>query len=95
MQGCRDRIQKTRELQKQIQQRSAELQVKVKAAQAQQEATKESDRQGTQTPKPNWGEPLNDRSSSSNSPNAAQLDAKFEQWEMEMELEEMKRNLGR
>jgi uncharacterized protein (TIGR04376 family) len=95
MQGCRDRIQQTRELQKQIQQRSAEVQVKVKAAQVQREATKESDRQGSQTPKPNWGETFNDRSSPSSSPNAAQLDAKFEKWEMELELEEMKRNLGR
>ena len=96
MQGCRERIQQTRQLQKQIQQRSAEVQVKVKAAQAQRQATKESDRQSSQ--KPNWGDIFNDRNdqySASSDPNAAQLEAKFEQWEMEMELEEMKRNLGR
>ncbi len=93
MQGCRDRIQQTRELQKQIQQRSAEVQVKVKAAQAQREATREVDREVNQTAKPNWSDTSSNNSSSS--PNAAQLDAKFEKWEMEMELEEMKRNLGR
>ena len=94
MQGCRDRIQQTRELQKQIQQRSAEVQVKVKAAQAQREATREVDREVNQTAKPNWSD-TSSNNSSSGSPNAAQLDAKFEKWEMEMELEEMKRNLGR
>jgi len=95
MQGCRDRTQQTRELQKQIQQRSAEVQVKVKAAQAQKETAREVDREGSQTTKPNWGETFNYKSSPSSSPSAAQLDAKFEKWEMEMELEEMKRNLGR
>ncbi len=93
MQGCRDRIQQTRELQKQIQQRSAEVQVKVKAAQAQREANREVDRSVDQTARPNWSDTSSNNSSSS--PNAAQLDAKFEKWEMEMELEEMKRNLGR
>lgn len=97
MQGCRDRIQQTRELQQQIQQRSAEVQVKVKAAQAQREIEREANREVNQTTKPSWGEVSNNNpnSSSSSRPDPAQLDAKFEKWEMEMELEEMKRNLGR
>jgi len=102
MQGCRDRIEQTRELQKQIQQRSAEVQVKVKAAQAQREVEKDAARevnkestQTAQTAEPAWGDASSENSNSPSRPDPAQLDAKFEKWEMEMELEEMKRKLGR
>lgn len=102
MQGCRERIQKTRELQAQIQQRSEEVQVQAKAAQAQRERERNSDRSTQENPTPrtnqgsSWSVPLQEENSSNPShPNAAQLDAKFARWEMEMELEEMKRQLGR
>jgi hypothetical protein len=106
MQGCRERIQKTRELQAQIQQRSEEVRVQAKAAQAQRERERNSDRptpensQENANPRTNqgssWSDPLQEENSSNpGQPNAAQLDAKFARWEMEMELEEMKRQLGR
>lgn len=103
MQGCRERILQTKELQKQIQQRSAEVQVKVKAAQAQREQTqsRESSRSTTSTSTSGqqnpWSEPMGDKSTDPRSTpsDPAQLDAVFEKWEMEMELEELKRNLGR
>lgn len=103
MQGCRERILQTKELQKQIQQRSAEVQVKVKAAQAQREQTqsRESYRSTTSTNSSTqqnpWSEPMGDKSTDprSTSSDPAQLDAVFEKWEMEMELEDLKRNLGR
>ncbi len=106
MQGCRERILQTKELQRQIQQRSAEVQVKVQAAQVQrdQDQSRDSYRDrsttsttGTSTQQSPWSEPMGDSSTDprSTSSDPAQLDAIFEKWEMEMELEELKRNLGR
>lgn len=101
MQGCRERILQTKELQRQIQQRSAEVQVKVQAAQAQREQAQSKEQYrstpGTSTQQSPWSEPMGDSSTDprSTSSDPAQLDAVFEKWEMEMELEELKRNLGR
>jgi len=103
MQGCRERILQTNELQKQIQQRSAEVQVKVQAAQAQREQAQSREQYqdrsttGTSAQQSPWSEPMRDSSTDprSTSSDPAQLDAVFEKWEMEMELEELKRNLGR
>jgi hypothetical protein len=82
----KERISKARELQRQIQVRRQEVQVKAKevqAARASQEAQQRSETTG-------WNQ-----SSTRNISGPDPLEDKFRRWEMDDELEQLKRNLGR
>ncbi len=87
MQGCKERIEKAKELYRQIQLRRKE--VRAKAAEA--EATRTS----TKT-EPNWDTKGWNQSYNYNSFKAADpLEQKFQNWEAEEELDRMKRNINR
>jgi uncharacterized protein (TIGR04376 family) len=83
MEGAKKRILQSQELLRQIQQRKQEVQAKADRAKAQSTS--------------NWDTIGWDRgeSYSSYSRTADPLDAQFQRWEMEEELERMKRDLGR
>jgi uncharacterized protein (TIGR04376 family) len=86
MVGLKERISKAQELQRQIQVRRQEVQVKAKevqAARASQEAQQRSETTG-------WNQ-----SSTRNISGPDPLEDKFRRWEMDDELEQLKRNLGR
>ncbi|NES93868.1 MAG: TIGR04376 family protein [Desertifilum sp. SIO1I2] len=87
MQGCKERITKAQELVRQIQQRRQEVKAKAtefQAAKAQAKA------------KQNWEAPPGWNQSFAASRDAADpLEERFNRWETESELDEMKRNLGR
>jgi uncharacterized protein (TIGR04376 family) len=87
MEGLKQRIAQANELIHQIQTRRAQVRVKateVEAARASTQARQRSETFG-------W-----DQSSNSNIPGGADpLDEKFRRWEMDQELEQMKRNMGR
>ncbi len=87
MQGCKQRIEKAKELQRQIQIRREEVKVKV----AQSQATKAK----TQAQKPRettgWNQTYNRQVNSNND----SLEQTFRRWEADEELEKLKRNMGR
>ena len=88
MQGCKERIQKAKDLYYQIKERLKEI--RAKAAEA------EAARAKTQTEK-RWDAPPGwDRSYTQNLNSGADpLEEKFRQWEAEDELQQMKREMGR
>jgi uncharacterized protein (TIGR04376 family) len=88
MQGIKQQIDKSKELQRQIQVRHQEIQTKLRESQA--------TRSTKSQPQPNW-ETTGWNQSYSHTPRggADPLDEKFRRWEMDEELEQMKRNLGR
>ncbi len=93
MTGIKDRIQQTKELYKRIQTRRKEVKAKLqeveaaRAAQAAQAASWST----------NWNPSADYGASSYRSTRTAAdpLEAQFRQWEMEDELNEMKRNMGK
>jgi uncharacterized protein (TIGR04376 family) len=86
MQGCKERIEKAKELYRQIQVRRKE--VRAKAAEAATHTTTKTE--------PNWDTKGWNQSSNYNSFNAADpLEKKFQHWEAQEELDQMKRNIGR
>lgn len=87
MQGCKERITKAQELVRQIQQRRQEVKAKATEFQAAKAQTKA---------KQNWEAPPGWNQSFAASRDAADpLEERFNRWETESELDEMKRNLGR
>lgn len=87
MQGCKERIAKAKELVRQIQQRRQEVRAKateVQAAKAQAKA-----KQSWEAP-PGWNQSFAASKSA-----ADPLEDRFNRWETESELEDLKRNLGR
>jgi uncharacterized protein (TIGR04376 family) len=88
MQGIKQQIDKSKELQRQIQVRHQEIQTKLREAQATRSTKSQA--------QPNW-ETTGWNQSSSHTPRggADPLDEKFRRWEMDEELEQMKRNIGR
>ncbi|HAO12047.1 MAG TPA: TIGR04376 family protein [Planktothrix sp. UBA8407] len=92
MQGVKERIQKSKELYYQVQQRHKE--VKVKAAELQANRAKAKAKQKPQNPWETQGWNQSKSSGSSNSSNDS-LEAKFKQWETDEELEQLKRNMKR
>ncbi len=89
MQGCKERIEKAKELYRQIQLRRKE--VRVKAAEAKTKTTAKADKT-----EQNWDTKGWNQSSNYNSFKAADpLEQKFQNWEAEEELDRMKRNMGR
>ena len=90
MQGCKERIEKAKELYRQIQVRRKE--VRAKAAEA---ATRNATKTATKTEQ-NWDTKGWNQSSNYNSFKAADpLEQKFQNWEAEEELDRMKRNMGK
>ena len=84
MQGIKERITQAKELMKRIQQRRQEVQAKaadVAAARTNYQAAQSFDTTG-------WNQ-------SRNSKGADDLEATFQRWETQDELEQLKRNLGR
>lgn len=89
MQGLKERITKTQELQRQIQQRRQE--VKTKAAEvAKTRTTAPKTETKTQTQTSGWNQ-----SRTYSVGGADPLEDKFQRWEMDDELNELKRNLGK
>lgn len=94
MKGVQDRIQKTIELQQQIQTRRKEVKVKITQAEAARRASQSQQRKST----PGWEQATSSSSSFQNraySTAADPLEETFQQWETEEELEQMKRDMGR
>ncbi|CAC5343940.1 MULTISPECIES: TIGR04376 family protein [Planktothrix] len=92
MQGVKDRIQKSKEVYYQVQQRHKE--VKVKAAEVEANRSKSKAQENPQNSRETQGWNQSKSSGSSNSFNDS-LEGKFKQWEMDEELEQLKRNMGR
>jgi len=87
MQGCKERIEKAKELYRQIQSRRKEVRAKAAEAAATRTSTKTE---------PNWDTKGWNQSSNYNSFKAADpLEQKFQNWEAEEELDRMKRNINR
>jgi uncharacterized protein (TIGR04376 family) len=86
MQGCKERIEKAKELYRQIQVRRKE--VRAKAAEAATRTTTKTEQ--------NWDTKGWNQSSNYSSFTAADpLEEKFQRWEADEELDQMKRNIGR
>ncbi|MEG4227221.1 TIGR04376 family protein [Microcoleus sp. N9_B2] len=86
MQGCKERIEKAKELYRQIQVRRKE--VRAKAAEAATRTTTKTEQ--------NWDTKGWNQSSTYRSFTAADpLEEKFQRWEADEELDQMKRNIGR
>jgi uncharacterized protein (TIGR04376 family) len=91
MQGVKDRIQKSKEVYEQVQQRHQE--VKVKAAEVEANRAKSKAQQNHQNSRETQGWNQSKSYGSSKAFNDS-LEGKFKQWEMDEELEQLKRNMG-
>lgn len=94
MKGVQDRLQKTIELQQQIQTRRKEVKVKI----AQAEATRRANQAQQTASPPGWDSTASNYGKFSSTPSRADLDpleASFQRWETEEELENMKREMGK
>ncbi|MEG4109130.1 TIGR04376 family protein [Microcoleus sp. B3-A4] len=87
MQGCKERIEKAKELYRQIQVRRKE--VRAKAAEAATRTTTTKTEQNWDTK--GWNQSSNYSSFTAADP----LEEKFQRWEADEELDQMKRNIGR
>ena len=87
MQGLKERITQSQELLRKIQQRRQEVQTK--AAAAQTARTKAQAQQRLETETQGWNTATNYNS------NFDDLEDKFRRWEIEDELEKLKRNIGK
>lgn len=94
MKGVQDRLQKTIELQQQIQTRRKEVKVKI----AQAEATRQANQAQQTASPPGWDSAASNYGKFSSTPSRADLDpleASFQRWETEEELENIKREMGK
>ncbi len=90
MQGCKERIEKAKELYRQIQLRRKEVRAKAAAA-----ATSNAAKTATKTEQ-SWDTKGWNQSSNYSSFSAADpLEEKFQRWEADEELDRMKRNINR
>lgn len=85
MQGCKERIEKAKDIYRKIKERLQEVRVKATQVEAERYRAKTAQQQ---TP-PGWNKTYSFDS------NADPLLEKFRQWEMDDELEQMKRNMGK
>lgn len=94
MTGIKDRIQQTKELYQRIQTRRKEVKAKLQEAAEAARAAQAAQASSWST---NWNPSADYGTSSSRSTAQAAdpLEAQFRRWEMEDELNEMKRNMGR
>lgn len=91
MQGVKERIENSKQLYHQIQQRRKEVKVKaaeVEANRAKTQAQQSQQRSETQ----GWNQSTNSNTFGSS---ADPLEAKFKQWEVDQEIDDLKRNMGR
>jgi uncharacterized protein (TIGR04376 family) len=88
MQGVKERIQKTGELQRQVQTRRQEVQRKIQEAKAAETAARSQDTSREAT---GWNQAPRYSQRSVADP----LDQKFRQWEMDDEINQLKRQMGR
>lgn len=86
MQGVKERMKRSQELVLQIQARRKEVQAKIIGAQAARAATATSEATSETT---GWTQSASHRSGSND-----QLDEKFRRWELEKELEELKKEIS-
>lgn len=86
MQGVKERMKRSQELVLQIQARRKEVQAKIIAAQAARAASTTSEATSETT---GWTQSASHRSGSND-----QLDEKFRRWELEKELEELKKEIS-
>ncbi len=84
MQGVKERLERTKDLVKQIQIRRKEVRAKVTAAQAEQAAAKANNTSETM----GWNQSVSQRPSAGD-----ELDEKFRKWELEEEIEQLKREI--
>lgn len=93
MSGVKERLQKSQELQRQIQERRQEVRAKA----AQMNVERERAAQASQSAPPNTWETQawNRNASSSFGSSGDPLEEAFQRWETDEELERLKRNLGR
>ncbi len=92
MEGLKQRITKAQELQRQIQVRRQEVRAKAAQAQAAQaQAARTSSQAQQRSETTGW----NQSSSRNINSGADPLEEKFRRWEMDDELEQLKRNMGR
>ncbi|MCC3409858.1 MAG: TIGR04376 family protein [Microcoleus sp. PH2017_10_PVI_O_A] len=89
MQGCKERIEKAKELYRQIQLRRKE--VRAKAAEVQTKTTAKADKTEQSWDTKGWNQSSNYNSFKAADP----LEQKFQNWEAEEELDRMKRNIGK
>jgi uncharacterized protein (TIGR04376 family) len=87
MEGIKQRIIEAQELQRQIQTRRQEVQVKAKEA----EAARANSQTKTRSQTFGWNQSSNRNAYAGSDP----LEEQFKRWEMDDELEQIKRNLGR
>lgn len=88
MQGCKERLEQAKELQRKIQLRRQEVKTKAASVQAPRNSTKAEQRAASTA----W----NQSSTNSNTQSGVEgLEEQFQRWETEDELNRMKRNLGR
>ena len=91
MEGVKQRITKAQELLQQTQRKREEVKVevaRVKTKQAQAHKTSSSESSG-------WSQGYGDVNSSNYNRATDPLDSKFQRWELDSELEQMKRDLGK
>lgn len=88
MQGCKERIEQAKQLYRQIQQRRQEVRTKASQAEAARANAKTTEQPSATT---GWNQASNYAKSSVSD----DLDAKFRRWEMDDELEQLKRKMGR
>jgi len=88
MQGVKERIQKTEELQRQVQIRRQEVQRKIKEAKAAETAARSPD---TSREAAGWNQAARYPQRSAADP----LENKFRQWEMDDEIDQLKRQMKR
>ena len=94
MQGCKERISKSKELYRQIQVRRQE--VRTKAVQAAQAATATQTANQTNQNDRGWDtKGWNQSGNYSSGGQSDPLEEKFKRWETDEEIEQLKRNMGR
>ncbi len=88
MQGVKERIERTKDLVKQIQVRRQEVRAKVMAAQAERTAAQAQQSTQNTWETTGWNQSVSQRSSAGDD-----LEEKFRRWELEEEIEQLKREI--
>lgn len=88
MQGIKERLERTKDLVKQIQIRRKEVRAKVTAAQATQAASRATSSTGNAWENTGWDQNVAPRPASGDD-----LDEQFRKWELEEEIEQLKREI--
>jgi uncharacterized protein (TIGR04376 family) len=95
MEGVKQRITQAKELQRQIQTRRQEVRAKAQEVEAMRASSQDQARVPSQDARASQTSGWNQSSSYRTSSGADALEEKFRRWEMEDELKDMKRKMGR